>query len=471
MDIMNPSLPLYTVMLLSLTLQAQTPNNTTPLPASANSATATRQNYTLQGVVSDANDHPFSGVRIEFPAAKFIGYQLENQLQTRGSVATSDANGRFTLTFSSDRPLVKDKNNHYAAIDFDKEGYLGQTIDISDLAFFKKSVAVKLQPNPITEERAEFTRRISLDHTFPVNSPELQKFSTTSPSLTADDWERFFSTMDHRTKSDITERVTFQAYIPKNATQLKAMFLFTRHGIGSVDHPKLRDFADRNGIALVGLGGNPVQRGFYPVSVIDDDIKNLGQLLHHPELSTVPIISFGHSNGTGFSGIFASQRPDRVIAWISYHSGVAFHLQFPGVEKVPGLALHGSIDPFLKNGQEQTLKNLRKNRNAAVALMMEGNVAHSPVEKDQNATWDFIVQFCEAAMRIRLNADGTLRPVVIEQGWLGANYDQSQGGRQDLAIAPYAEFQGDRSIANWLPDKTFAEIWQLYGKTAPQPTH
>ena len=33
-------------------------------------------------------------------------------------------------------------------------------------------------------------------------------------------------------------------------------------------------------------------------------------------------------------------------------------------------------------------------------------------------------------MRIRLNDDGTLRPVVIEQGWLGANYNQSQGGRE-----------------------------------------
>jgi hypothetical protein len=101
--------------------------------------------------------------------------------------------------------------------------------------------------------------------------------------------------------------------------------------------------------------------------------------------------------------------------------------------------------------------------------MMEGNVAHGPVDRDKNATWAFIIQFCEAAMRIRLNPDGTLRPVVIEQGWLGANYDRSQGGQQELAIAPYAEFKGDRSIANWLPDRQFAEVWQRYGKTDPRP--
>jgi len=130
--------------------------------------------------------------------------------------------------------------------------------------------------------------------------------------------------------------------------------------------------------------------------------------------------------------------------------------------------MHGHIDKFANNGQEQTVKNMRKDRNAALAMMMECNVGHFPVEKGQTATWDFIIAFCEASMRIRLNDDGTLRPVKIEQGWLGANYDRSQGGQQELAIAPYPEFKGDRSTANWLPDKIFAEAWQLYGKTDPR---
>ena len=269
-------------------------------------------------------------------------------------------------------------------------------------------------------------------------------------------------------KSGTTEQVVFQAYIPIEAKRLRAMMVITRHGMGSIDHPRLRDFANRNDVALVSVKGNPMQRGFYPVSIIDEYIERLGRMLKHPELAKLPFISYGHSNGTGFAGIFASQRPERAIAWISFHSGGAFHLQFPGVEKVPGLAMHGLIDPFFKNGQEQTVKNLRKERNAALAMMIEANVAHGAVDKDQNATWEFIIQFCEAAMRVRLNDDGTLKPVVIEQGWLGANYDVSMGGQQDLTIAPYAEFKGERSVANWLPDKKFAEVWQLYGKTDPR---
>ena len=71
-------------------------------------------------------------------------------------------------------------------------------------------------------------------------------------------------------------------------------------------------------------------------------------------------------------------------------------------------------------------------------------------------------------MRIRLGDDNQLRPVKIEQGWLGENYDRVKGGQQDLAIYPYDKYPGDRAVANWLPDRQFAETWRLYGKTDPR---
>lgn len=404
----------------------------------------------LKGRISDSGDHPIADVRVG--------------LRSNGAVAQTDQNGQFTLTLKAARPLTKDQAKAYDYLELDKDGYLGRTINIQELTFFDHPLAEKLEPNPITEDRAEFSTRLSMGYILPPISTDKQ-FSL----IGAEAWQKFFASMDSRKMDGPTEQVVFQAYIPKDVKKPKAVFLLTRHGIGSIDHPRLRDFANRNGIALVSVKGNPVQRGFYPVSLIDEHVARLGQMLKHPELGSLPVISFGHSNGTGFAGIFASQRPGRVIAWISYHSGAAFHLQFPGVEKVPGLAMHGLIDPFFKNGQEETVKNLRHDRNAPLAMMLEANVAHGPVDKDQNATWDFIAAFSEAAMRIRLNDDGTLQPVVIEQGWLGANYDRAQGGQQELAIAPYAEFKGDRSTANWLPDRKFAETWQLYGKTDPRP--
>ncbi len=421
-----------------------------PLAAlhAADPVTATSQR-TLKGRIADGSDRPLDHVRVG--------------LRASGAFTHTDAMGQFTLPINAGRPLAKDRTNVFEYVELDKDGFLGRTIDIKDMAVFDKPMTERLEPNPITEDRAEFSVRMSMDHLFPPIAPE-KDFSL----INATQWQNFFASMDGRKKGGLTEQVVFQAYAPKAAKKLKAAFYLTRHGIGTIDHPRLRDFADRHGIALVSVKGNPVQRGFYPVSLMDEHVARLGQMLKHPELASLPIIAFGHSNGTGFAGIFPSQRPERVIAWISYHSGASFHLQFPGVEKVPGLVLHGGMDPFFKNGQEPTVKSLRKGRNAALAMMLEANVAHGPVDQGQDATWDFIAAFAEAAMRIRLNDDGSLKPVVIEDGWLGANYDRAKGGQQELAIAPYADFQGDRSIANWLPDKTFAETWQRYGNTDPR---
>ncbi|MEJ0086745.1 MAG: hypothetical protein WDO72_13745 [Pseudomonadota bacterium] len=405
---------------------------------------------TLKGRIVDQDDHPLPDVRVG--------------LRSHGAVTQTSQSGEFTLVVRSDKPFTQDQAKPYDYVELDKDGYGGRAIEIRELTFFDKPLAEKLEPNPISEGRAEFSTRISMDNSLADLSTD-KSFHL----IPAREWQKFFASMESRKGDGRTEQVVFQAYIPKDAKKLKAVFLLTRHGMGSIDHPRLRAFANRNAVALVSAIGNPVQRGFYPVGLIDPYIARVGKMLEHPELPTLPVISFGHSNGTGFSGIIASQRPERTIAWISYHSGAAFHLQFPNIEQVPALVLHGLIDPFFKNGQEETVKHLRQERNAAMAMMLEANVAHDPVDKGQDATWDFIAAFSEAAMRIRLNDDGTLKPVFIENGWLGASYDRIQGGQQELAIAPYREFQGNRSTANWLPDKLFAETWQRYGKTDPRP--
>ena len=410
-------------------------------------ATAGNQ-YTLMGTISDTNDNLLPDVRVA--------------LNRAGVVTHTDGNGKFSLSFTNEKPLEKGKNNIYDYLEIDKDGFVGRTLEIKDLSFFDRPVAEKIQPNPMGKDNKGFSVRMSMANVLPGLRPDAG-----FPLISESKWKDFFTDIGSK-KDDTTGCASFYAYVPESAKKLKATFLLSLHGIGSIDHPVLRDFAKRHGIALVGILGDPVQRGFYPVSIIDEHLEKLGQMVNHPELATVPMLTFGHSNGTGFAGIFPSQRPDRVIAWVSYHSGSSFHLQFPGVEKVPGLVMHGQIDQYANNGQEQTVKNLRKDRNAALSMMMEGNVGHGPVDKGQKATWGFIVEFCEAAMRVRLNDDGTLRPVVIEQGWLGANYDRSKGGQQELTIAPYSEFNGDRATANWLPDKKFAEIWQLYGNTDPR---
>jgi len=260
------------------------------------------------------------------------------------------------------------------------------------------------------------------------------------------------------------ETARFQVYIPASVEHVKAAFYISQHGQGDITHPVLHQFAKDENLALVGFFGDPVQRGVADVSVLDEHIATLADLSEHPELPDAPIMTFGHSNGTGFAACWPRDRTDQVICWTSFHPGFTGYLQYANTEFVPALVMCGELDDyFLRSRQDITVAAMRSTRNAAMAMMLEGGMSHSMPYKDD--TWTFIVEFCKAAMRIRLNGDGTLNPVDIEAGWLGEQYDVETGGRQLLDVAPYADFTGDPSTANWLADQTFAEHWESYGST------
>jgi len=335
------------------------------------------------------------------------------------------------------------------------------------------------KPKPITDETADFSVMMSRNNAIEGKTgrtalpflSELEKKTGYGRTSTDIPPEAFTKVLESRKVAPANEapgKTQFHVYIPKSVKKVKAAFYISCHGMGEIGSPTLHKFAEDEKVALVGLLGDPVQRGLFPVSLLDKHIKKLAVLSGHPELTDVPIITFGHSNGTGFAACLPSQRPDRVIAWISFHSGYSNYLQFPNTEKVPALIMHGMRDDwFKKHHQDEAVATMRKKRNAAMGMMMEGSVGHAPVNKE--TTWSFIVEFCKAAIRVRLGEDGTLKPVNINSGWLGAVYDTELGGQQRLYIAPYADFKGDPSTANWLPNKEFAWIWQVYGNTKPEP--
>lgn len=412
---------------------------------------AEQKEHTLKGRITDTDDNWLPDVRVELKNAK--------------AVTKTDPNGLFELTFKAPSPMKANKRGVYEILSLDKEGHLGRSIEIKDPAYFDKPVVEKMEPNPVGEDNVGFSVRLPMGHSIHGLSRSIKGFEPGMP-IDAATYESYFKGKSKLRKGGPKDRVSFHAYIPKDAERVRAAFLISLHGMGTIDNPVLRKFADKNQVALIGVLGAPMQRGFVPVANIDPHLERLGRMSGHPELGTVPILSFGHSNGTGFAAIFPSRRPERVIGWISYHSGWSWHLQFPGVEQVPGLVMHGHKDQWLDHGQEETVKRLRRERNAPVAMMLEANVGHGPVDPD--ATWAFITNFCEAAMRIRLNEDGSLKPVEIKNGWLGETYDRSEGGQQDLTVAPHDQFKGDRSSANWLPDETFAKTWRAYGKTDPR---
>lgn len=354
----------------------------------------------------------------------------------------TDDNGDFTLEIGKSTPVT---------IHFHKQGYISV---VKDSMKSGARVCVKLQPVANDDGLVRCSEPVSMTHALTwlrSKDPEM---------LDSKVDEKKFIEMVNRYGMAEEKSVEFRIRLPEGDGEIKALFLISEHGVGKylMESCSTWEFADQNSLALVGVLGDPVQRGIYPNSFLDGMLAKIGGQLNCSELATVPVLTFGHSNGTGFSAFYAASNPDRTVGWISYHSGGCWHLEFPGIESVPGLVMHGLKDKFFQ-GQEQTVDMLRSKRNAAVCMTMEPFVSHWPA--DREATYNFIYEFCEACLRIRMNDNG-LKPVDIKSGWLGARYDNSKGGAQKLEVAPYADFKGEKNTANWLPDETFARIWQAY---------
>lgn len=404
---------MHIILLFALTALSVFAKSSTGTPLIAG------QTVTVTGKVMDTDDNWLNDVRI-----------LMNPLK---AVATSDPNGDFTFEFVYDETMKPSKRGILAALIFQKQGHLDYRIRIRSTDFFSKGkpLVVKLKPDPMEEGVVGFTTQM-------VTVNGLGK--------------------------DASGEAEFHVYIPESVEKVRAAFYLSRHGMGNITHPVLQKFAEEEQVALVGMYGDPIQRGLHDVSLTDEHVKKLADLSGHPELVDAPILTFGHSNGTGFAACWPAQRTEQSLGWISFHPGFNAYLQFPNTEKVPAMVMLGTVDKYFVNGrQDETVKELRRTRDGAICTMMESGVGHGPVDSD--IVWEFVVEFCKATLRVRLADDGELKPIQIEDGWLGAPYDLEAGGRQLLEIAPYVDFKGDKSTANWLMDEEFAKAWQTYART------
>ena len=124
---------------------------------------AAKNQYSLKGRIADAGDRPLAGVRVG--------------MRSVGAATNTDGNGLFTLSFSNSYRLPRDKSKPYDCVEIDKDGYLGQTVEIRDLSLFDKPLAAKLPLNPVTEDRAEFSRRMSMGYNFPPGCPACRRIS------------------------------------------------------------------------------------------------------------------------------------------------------------------------------------------------------------------------------------------------------------------------------------------------------
>jgi len=374
--------------------------------------------YTLTGIVIDESDNLLANIPVT--------------LQPHGIQTLCGPNGEFTITL---KPAHAENANAPYSLGAQEVGYQDASMEISlqQLAAGQDDLVLELVTNPVTGDVIGFSVDIG------------------------------------------GENADFYVYVPDAVDTIRAALYVSHHGMGDITRADMKQFAAQEELALVGFFGNPVQRGMSPVSLVDDYIDSLAVLCGHPELPDAPIMTFGHSNGTGFAASWPRDRPEQIIAWLGYHPGFNDYLKYENTWTVPSMIMVGTSDGYFNpafdptdnqrrgSRQDTVVYNLRENYDAPMNIMVEGGIGHAA--SNLTATWEFIYEFYRAAMRVRLADDGTLKSANISAGWLGDHYDLDVGGRQNLEVAAYADYAGDVSRANWLPDELFAKHWQCYGET------
>jgi hypothetical protein len=268
-----------------------------------------------------------------------------------------------------------------------------------------------------------------------------------------------------------SQECSFHLWIPEGIETVRGTVAITGHGSGTVLYalPALRQTARELKLAIFMFIGDPVQRGFWPRSLLFDRMREMGAKAGHPETADAPLFLYGHSNGTGFSAVFTGQEPERVWAFVSMRPGATLQVFQPSAAQVPGLIIFGEDDPyFARPSKEENMAvvvRMLKEHDAVWNFVVEPKTGHGPTPK----TWPLVLSFLRHTWRRRVAPDNDprrgaarLAPIEPQKGLLGTPWNATKGGYQDLDVAEYSNYAGDRSTAVRLMNEGYAEDWRQF---------
>jgi hypothetical protein len=224
----------------------------------------------------------------------------------------------------------------------------------------------------------------------------------------------------------------------------------------------------------------------------------------HPELAFTPMLTVGHSTGGIFCRNVAYWQPDRVIGVLHVMSG-NFQDKIADTSRslagVPLLAINGEFEKYGPAGGDlgaglrseyslnadkkkenqtqwlmvrmQILDRRRKNPNNLMGLVVHRGKGHTDWSDAMSA---LAAQFIRSSADARLpkeiatgNAIVKCNPLRAEDGWL-VDADIKDPKHKP---ALFKEYEGDKALAFWYPDKAIADAVAEYHKgpwAVPDPT-
>lgn len=199
----------------------------------------------------------------------------------------------------------------------------------------------------------------------------------------------------------------------------------------------------------------------------------------HAELEKAPVIPLGHSAQATFPWNFAAWNPMRTLCIISFH-GDAPRTNLCGygtdnvewgrtrnIDGIPGLMVEGEYE-WWEARVNPALAFRMMYPKSCISFLCDTGRGHFDCGEQ---TAKYIGKFIQKAFEKRWTADGTLRQVDPQDGWLADRYhpdipgtDGDDKGKVFLpqtnrpAAAPYHLYKGDKHDAFWYFDKEMAEL-------------
>lgn len=207
----------------------------------------------------------------------------------------------------------------------------------------------------------------------------------------------------------------------------------------------------------------------------------------HKELEHVPVIPLGHSAQATFPWNFAAWNPERTLCIISFH-GDAPRTNLCGygtanvewgrqrnIDGIPGLMVEGEYE-WWEARVRPALAFQMMYPKACISFLCDAGSSHFECMPE---TVEYIAKFIEKSMQQRLQADGTLKKLNPQDGWLACRYNpdmqpsDGDGAKDDIfsigsrpTPAPYAAYKGDRHDAFWYFDQEMALLTEArYAET------
>ncbi len=261
---------------------------------------------------------------------------------------------------------------------------------------------------------------------------------------------------------------TLRLNIPASVTTARGILLW---GNGSnsdlrsmATDPEFVALAESMGFAVLGTA---MWDAFFPsipdeFTAFQNAIAQLATTSGHPELSWVPWLPVGHSNGGSMSYGSNTLQPARTIA-LAVNQARGYNNTRPSGAALatPGLLLAGGGDTDIRRTNIRDLFDGNRPRGALWAWAEQEGLGHA-----YGDSFELILPFA-ATMEARRYPDSAspqsgpiaLLPLAESDGWLVEPTSHLSGLAE---IAAYADYPHERTTAGWLPSRRLAYIFRAY---------